>query len=156
MLATDRDTTSTAPPPANLPVRLGDDHSAVFLVSLVLGGTPSRAGNMQHIKWGRKAAGTFDDLRSTQLRDAVAEALSAEIATWGVSQEKAAARIGTNRSILNRMLRGDNSRFTLGYVVDMAAAADIDVQIALSTPVDRALANASQPGSDKGLFDWNR
>jgi len=104
---------------------------------------------------GRKGSRAGDNAPSTQARLAIADALCIEVRRWRVSQEKAAARLGIQRTVLNRLLNGDLSRFALGNLIDLAAAAGVEVKLIIHDPAEAALVTYAPPVAGAGLFDWS-
>lgn len=88
---------------------------------------------------------------SMRARLAVSAALCAEVKRWRVSQERAAARLGVHRTVLNRLLNWNIKRFALGYLIDLAdvGGVQVEVRISGSNPVERAKA---EPDSDRAFF----
>jgi predicted XRE-type DNA-binding protein len=83
---------------------------------------------------------TFDDVFDA-LADTPAEAanmkaradllaaLIARVASWGLSQEAAAARLSITRPRLNDLLRGKLGKFSLDALVNLSAAAGLRLDI---------------------------
>lgn len=92
---------------------------------------------------GRKPSLAGHNTPSVRAREAIAAALCLEVHSWRLSQAKAAARLGVHRSNLSRLLQGDVSRFALGCLVDMAAAAGIEVEVTIRDEIAREPAHVS-------------
>lgn len=83
---------------------------------------------------------TFDDVFDA-LSDTPAEAanmkaradlvavLTAQITSWGLPQDAAAARLGITRPRLNDLLRGKLGKFSLDALVNLATAAGLTLEI---------------------------
>ena len=78
----------------------------------------------------------FDALSDTPAEaanmKARAELLSAlvqRVKSWGLSQEAAAARLGVTRPRLNDLMRGKLGKFSLDALVNLTAAAGLELEI---------------------------
>jgi predicted XRE-type DNA-binding protein len=58
-------------------------------------------------------------------------ALDQTISGWGLTQAEAAERLGITQPRLNDLLRGRIGKFSLDALMNMAAAAGLDVRIAV-------------------------
>lgn len=81
----------------------------------------------------------FDALANTPVeaanmkaRSDLLSALTDHIGGWGLSQEKAATRLGITRPRLNDLMRGKLSKFSLDALVNIAAAAGLTLEIRLA------------------------
>ena len=78
----------------------------------------------------------FDALSDTPAEaanmKARAELLSAlvqHVKSWGLSQEAAAARLGVTRPRMNDLMRGKLGKFSLDALVNLTAAAGLELEI---------------------------
>jgi predicted XRE-type DNA-binding protein len=63
------------------------------------------------------------------LRADVLLAIREQVTSWGLSQEKAAARLGVTRPRLSDLLRGQVDKFSLDALVNIATAAGLRLTI---------------------------
>lgn len=84
---------------------------------------------MESRRRGRTRSRRDDNALSMQVRVALREALCLEIGGWGISQERASARLGMHRTSLNRLLNGEIERFSVDALLNLLAAAGIEVQL---------------------------
>ncbi len=76
-------------------------------------------------------ADTEQEAANLKARSALMRAVSQQIEAWGVEQGEAAKRLGLTRPRVNDLLRGRLANFSLDALVNIAAAArlDIDIQV---------------------------
>ena len=81
-------------------------------------------------------ADAFDALADTpaeaanmKARADLLAALVAQVHSWGLPQEAAAARLGITRPRLNDLLRGKLGKFSLDALVNLATAAGLTLEI---------------------------
>lgn len=86
---------------------------------------------------------TFDDVfdaladtpaeaANLKARAELLSALRARVASWGVSQNAAAARLGVTRPRLSDLMRGKLGKFSLDALVNLTAAAGLTLEIRIS------------------------
>ena len=81
-------------------------------------------------------ASVFDALADTpaeaanmKARAELLSSLQAQVRSWGLPQEAAAARLGITRPRLNDLLRGKLGKFSLDALVNIASAAGLALEI---------------------------
>lgn len=83
---------------------------------------------------------TFDDVwdaiedtpqaaANMRLRSGLLIAVEQEIRSWGLTQAKAAERLGVTQPRLNDLLRGKADKFSLDALVDLSARAGLAVKL---------------------------
>ena len=81
----------------------------------------------------------FDALADTpaqavnmKVRAELLSALRARVASWELSQEAAALRLGVTRPRLNDLMRGKLGKFSLDALVNLTTAAGLSLQIRIA------------------------
>lgn len=64
-----------------------------------------------------------------RLRSELLTAVEQEVRSWGLTQAKAAKRLGVTQPRLNDLLRGKISKFSLDALVDLSAHAGLAVKL---------------------------
>ena len=77
-------------------------------------------------------ADTEQEAANLKARAALFHAIRKTVEGWGVPQEAAARRLGLTRPRLNDLLRGKLAKFSLDALVNIAAAAHLEVEIRVS------------------------
>ena len=83
---------------------------------------------------------TFDDVwdaiedtpqaaANMRLRSGLLIAVEQEVRSWGLTQAKAADRLGVTQPRLNDLLRGKADKFSLDALVDLSARAGLAVKL---------------------------
>ena len=65
-------------------------------------------------------------------RSELLSALQARVASWGLSQDAAAARLGIPRPRLNDLLRGKLGKFSLDALVNLTSAAGLTLELRIA------------------------
>jgi len=74
---------------------------------------------------------TTQEAENLKVRSALLYEIRKTIEEWNLSQEQAAKRIGLTRPRTNDLLRGKLSKFSLDALVNIAAAAQMHVELTL-------------------------
>jgi len=74
---------------------------------------------------------TVQEAENLKLRSALLYAIRKTIEEWNLSQEQAAKRLGLTRPRTNDLLRGKLSKFSLDALVNIAANAQLHVELTL-------------------------
>jgi len=77
-------------------------------------------------------AGTSVEAANMRARSELLCALKERVASWNVSQEVAAAKLGITRPRLNDLLRGKLGKFSLDALVNLATASGLTLEIKLA------------------------
>lgn len=72
---------------------------------------------------------TKQEAANLKARSALFHAIRKTVEGWNVPQEEAAHRLGLTRPRLNDLLRGKLSKFSLDALVNIAAAAHLNIDI---------------------------
>ncbi len=72
---------------------------------------------------------TPEEAANMRLRSELLTAVEQEVRSWGLTQAKAAERLGVTQPRLNDMLRGKMAKFSLDSLVDLSARAGLDVKL---------------------------
>lgn len=72
---------------------------------------------------------TPQDAANMRLRAKLMRTLCAKIRTWEVPQKEAAQRLGITQPRLNDVLNGKIDKFSLDALVNLSAAAELEVDI---------------------------
>jgi predicted XRE-type DNA-binding protein len=115
----------------------------VFSVPIAsLGLCRQSASYMERLKMQSQTFGNvFEALADTpaeaanmKARSELLSALKARVDSWGVSQEIAAAKLGITRPRLSDLLLGKMGKFSLDALVNLTAAAGLELQIRVLKP----------------------
>ena len=79
-------------------------------------------------------ADTPAEAANMKARSELLPALKARVNSWDVSQEIAAARLGITRPHLSDLLLGKMGKFSLDAMVNLTAAAGLELQIRVLEP----------------------
>jgi predicted XRE-type DNA-binding protein len=74
-------------------------------------------------------ANTPAEAANMKARADLLSVITAQVQSWGVSQDVAATRLGLTRPRLNDLLRGKLSKFSLDALVNIATAAGLVLEI---------------------------
>jgi predicted XRE-type DNA-binding protein len=74
-------------------------------------------------------ADTEQEAANLKARSALLYEIRKVVQRWDISQEEAAKRLGLTRPRTNDLLRGKLTKFSLDALVNIAAAAHLDIEI---------------------------
>lgn len=74
-------------------------------------------------------ADTPAEAANMKARSTLLSALKRRVASWGVSQEAAAVRLGITRPRLNDLLQGKLGKFSLDALVNLTAASGMSIEL---------------------------
>ena len=77
-------------------------------------------------------ADTPAEAANMKARADLLSALTARVASWNLSQEAAARRLGITRPRLNDLLRGKLGKFSLDALVNLTAAAGLTLELRIA------------------------
>ena len=72
---------------------------------------------------------TPEESANMRLRSELLIAVEQEVRSWGLTQAKAAERLGVTQPRLNDLLRGKIAKFSLDALVDLSARAGLAVKL---------------------------
>ena len=72
---------------------------------------------------------TPEEAANMRLRSELLTAVEQEVRSWGLTQSKAAERLGVTQPRLNDLLRGKIAKFSLDALVDLSARAGLAVTL---------------------------
>lgn len=72
---------------------------------------------------------TPEEAASARLRSELLTAVEQEVRSWGLTQAKAAERLGVTQPRLNDLLRGKIAKFSLDALVELSARAGLAVRL---------------------------
>ena len=81
-------------------------------------------------------ADTPAEAANMKARSELLSALKAQVNSWDMSQETAATRLGITRPRLNDLLRGKMGKFSLDALVNLTAAAGLELQIRVGSRME--------------------
>lgn len=79
-------------------------------------------------------ADTPAEAANMKARSELLSALKAQVNSWNMPQETAATRLGITRPRLSDLLRGKMGKFSLDALVNLTAAAGLELQIRVLEP----------------------
>ncbi len=74
-------------------------------------------------------ADTQQEAANLKARSALLYEIRKAVRSWNISQEEAARRLGLTRPRTNDLLRGKLAKFSLDALVNIAASADLEIEI---------------------------
>ena len=74
---------------------------------------------------------TPEEAANMRLRAELLTAVEREVRSWGLTQAKAAARLGVTQPRLSDLLRGKIAKFSLDALVDLSARAGLAVKLGI-------------------------
>lgn len=85
-----------------------------------------------------------------RLRSDLMMAIEQTVASWGLTQARAAKRLGISQPRLNDLLRGRIGKFSLDALVSLAARAGIRLQVEIG-PLERDVTTGRKSKGDQRL-----